>query len=324
VTDTQHPAPDQDPRPDAEAEPESDAEGEPAGEHEPRAPQPLEAATPDAGARRRRRVAFAALRGAVVVVVAAVGYQLLIPQTRIYRSRLNNLVVIQPGVKAFDVKPAGAAEQQASRIGLPAAVAAAKRDPHHTGIYSIAWTPTQATGAGLVAILLPSRAEAVTALAQLRQRQLAADSYKSAGLTRRSTFGVAGVPASSGGVYLAAPTPGQPAQPTELGVAAFSTGRVVSFVQVLDPSRTQADLVTVTRTEYGHLRSVEPGFTLKKVTHPAVATALWIAAAVLVLLLATGGPWAWRMLGSWRRRREQERLDRLVQVGGQVITKRHR
>ncbi|MGH9095692.1 MAG: hypothetical protein ACRDXE_11070 [Acidimicrobiales bacterium] len=336
MTDTEHPAPDRDPEPAAAAQtdPErastgsADAAPDEAEAPDPEAPdaEALDVApTRDAASVRRRRAAFATLRGVVVVVVAVVGYQALIPQTHIDRSRLKGLVVTQPGVKAFDIKPAGAAEQQAARIGLPAPAAAAKRDPHHTGVYSIEWTPTPSTGAGLVVFLLPKRADAATSLGQIRQRQLAADSYKADGLTRRTTFNVGGVPGSTGSVYAGSPSASASAShPVELSVVAFATGRVVSIVQVLDPSGTQADAVAVARTEYGHLRKVEPGFTLAKVTRPTVATVLWIVGSVLVLLLAVGWPWGRRALVARRRRREQARLDHMVRVGAQVITKRRR
>lgn len=334
MTDTEHPTPDRDPDPAAAIEPEltatepsgaaPDAEAPDAEALDAEVPEPQavnETPASEVAPARGRQVAFAVLRGVVVLVVAAVGYQLLIPQTRIDRSRLKDLVVTRPGIKAFDIKPAGAAEQQAARIGLPAVVTASKRDANHTGIYSIEWTPTQSTGAGVVAILLPTRAEAATTLAQFSKQQLGAASYKADSLTRTATFTVGGVPASAGSVYA---TPASAGPATELGVAAFSSGRVVSIVQVLNPSNTQPDATAVIRAEYGHLRTVEPSFTLKRVTHPMVATILWIVGGVLVLLLAVGGPWAWRAIGAWRRRREQERLDHLVQIGGQVITKRRR
>ena len=129
---------------------------------------------PAAPPRRRspyRRPAFAVARAVVVVVVAAVGYQAVIPQTHHVRSRLARLVVTNPGIKAFDVKPSGAAEQPASQTGLAAVVAAAKKSPSKTGVYSIDWEPSTSKAAGIVAFLLPNDAQATTALSQLRNVQ---------------------------------------------------------------------------------------------------------------------------------------------------------
>ncbi len=270
---------------------------------------------------RGRRAVLAAVRGVVVLVVAVIGYQALIPQTHTDRTRLKQLVVTRPGVKAFDVKASGAAEQPAARVGLAAVVAAAKRDPNGTGVYSIEWTPTQSSGAGLVAFLLPSKADAAAVLRQVRSQQLAANTYATDSLARRSTFAVTGVAGSVGAVYSSTSTTGAA---TRLGAVAFASGRVVAIVQVLNSPATQTDASAVSRTEATHLGHVEPGFSLKKTTRPPVATILWALLTIVVLLLAVSGPWIVGAVAARRRRREQERLDRLVVVGSQTITKRRR
>ena len=47
----------------------------------------------------RRRAAFAVLRALVVLVVAAVTYQLVVPTTHVVRTRLARLVLTKPGIR---------------------------------------------------------------------------------------------------------------------------------------------------------------------------------------------------------------------------------
>ena len=103
---------------------------------------------------RYRRAGFAVARALVVLVVAAVGYQLVVPTVHVERGRLARLVPSKPGLAAFDKAKPQAAEQDDTKTRLAAMTAAAKRSPNQTGIYSIQWVPTQTTGVGIVAFLL--------------------------------------------------------------------------------------------------------------------------------------------------------------------------
>ncbi len=270
----------------------------------------------------RRRTAFAASRAVAVLVVAAVGYQLVVPQSHIVRARLSRLVLARPGVAKYNVKSPQSAEQPASGTQLTTVESAGEKSPNKTGSYTTSWSPSQTSGAGVLVFLLPTTAQAEATLPEVRAQQAAASTYTSQGLTRRATYTVAAVPASAGATYT--PTSKGSGGLGDLSIATFRYGRVVAAVEVVAPSSTQADSTTIAAGEYDLLRRVEPGFTLTKVTRPVVASSLWIAGAVLVAAIAALAPAARRRLSERRQRRIDEELSQMVVVRGQTISKHRR
>jgi len=268
------------------------------------------------------RPAFAVTRAVVVLAVAAVGYQAVIPSNHIVRSRLARLALTEPGVAGYNVKPANAGEQPAAQTGLTALVSAAKRSPNETGVYAIEWAPSQPNAAGDVVLLLPTRAQAAVVLSEVRAQQLAVKSYSSEGLVRRSTYTVDGIPGATGSVYTASAT-GAASMPG-LVVTSFQFGRAVVVSEALSITHTQADADTIASNEYARLRRVEPGFTLNVVDRPMVATILWGAGAVALAAVVALGPLARRRRMNRRQRRIEEELSRLVVVHGRAISKHHR
>jgi hypothetical protein len=280
-----------------------------------------DAASVESQAAPRRRRLWAVVRAAAVLVVAAVVYQLVIPQTHVVRTRLSGLALLRPGVARYNVKTPQAGEQPASATQLAAVVAAAKKSPNQTGVYAITWAPSQTSGAGIIVYLLPSPTQAEAALPQLRAQQEAAGSYTSQGFSRRSTYTVGAVPGSSGATY----TPTSRSSGTgELGVTTFRYGRVAGAVEVFAPSGTEADASTMATSEYNLLKRVEPGFTLKKVTRPVLASSLWIVGALLVALVVALTPALRRGRAERRQRRIDEELSHIVVVRGQTISKHRR
>jgi hypothetical protein len=269
-----------------------------------------------------RAPAFAAARAVVVLAVAAVGYQAVVPSTHVIRTRLARLVVTKPGVTAYNIKPTSASEQPAAQTQLKTVTAAAKQSPAATGAYAILWQPSQSSFAGLAVFLLPTESQAAATLSELRTQQLAAGSDTSSGLTRRSTFTDSGIPGSAGAVF--APTTSSSTGQTTLAVSLFQYGKVVALSEVASAAHPQTDATTLALNEFAHLRQVEPGFTLKVVRRPAVATALWAAAAVAVAAIGALGPIGRRRLARRRQQRLEEELSRRVVVHGQVITKHRR
>jgi hypothetical protein len=268
-----------------------------------------------------RGPAFAVLRAVVVLVVAAVGYQAVVPSTHVVRSRLARLVVTRPTVKAFDVKPSSESAQQAAQSGVTALTTAAKRSPNQTGIYAVEWLPSPSQGAVIFAFLLPSDAQATTALAQLRGDEMGPQSYANDSLALRSTFTVAGVPGSSGSVYT--PT-SKTATPSWLSVAGVRDGRVVALAEVVEATPSQADSIKMASTEYAHLRGVEPGFSLDVVTRSLPMTIVWVVGAVLVAALAALGPVGWRRRAERRAREREEERARVAAAPAHHIVKRRR
>jgi hypothetical protein len=273
-------------------------------------------------ASRRRRTAFAVTRAVAVLVVAAIGYQLVVPQSHIDRTRLSRLVPAAPGVARFKVKAAQSAEEPGSGTQLTSVVSASEKSPNKTGVYTTSWSPSSTLGAGVLVFLLPTTAQAAATLPAVRAQQAAVGTYTSQGLTRRATFTLTGVAGSAGASY----TPTSKTAPSlgDLSIATFRYGRVVAAVEVVAPSSTQGDTTTIAGREYDLLRRVEPGFTLTKVTRPVLASSLWLAGAVLLAAIVALAPAARRRMAARRQRRIDEELSHMVVVKGQTISKHRR
>ena len=284
---------------------------------------PEEATRPARSSSPYRRAGFAVARALIVLVVAGVAYQLVVPTVHVERGRLARLVPSKPGVAAFNKTSPQAAEQNDVKTGLAAVTAAAKRSPNQTGIYSIQWVPTQTTGAGIVAFLLPNDSSASTALAQARAQQLTPISFSSNGLTRTSTFAVAGVPRSYGAVYQ--PSSKATGSPPGLAVTVFRYGKVVVLSDVASSqSSDQAAAEAVAAGEYSHLRQLGSGFSLSVTRRPVVPTVLWVVGAVVLAAMAALTPVIRRRRAEKRRRAYEEEMAHRVIVGRQVIVKHRR
>lgn len=279
---------------------------------------------PAAGPRRRshhRSAWLAAGRGLVVALLAAIGYQAVVPVSHIDRGRLAGLVSVHSGVKEFAGKPTSAGEQQgAAQSGLAALVTATNKSPEHTGVYRAEWAaPPAKDAAEVVAFAMPSAAAAQRLLVQFVSTELSANAEASASLHRVSTGPVPAIPGSSGALFMgSSPAAGSP----DLAVVAFRVGTAVAVTEVVTVSGTQAEARSMAMAQYQHLRAVEPSFTLAVVDHPLLATLVWVVGAVIVTLVVALGP---LVFGRFRRRREQlrqEDLDR--QVRGHAITKQRR
>lgn len=275
------------------------------------------------GRHPRRSTAVAGGIAVAVLVVAAVGYQQVIPITHIARTRLAGLVVTRPGVKEFDNKPAQATELPVAKTGLSVLEGAAKKSPDTSGSYLVAWTGATANNAlETVAFLAPTPAVAKHLQAQVLSTNLSPQALSSSSLSRLSTFTVPGVPGSAGSLYgSSAKTAGA----SQLAVTAFQYGRVVTVSEALHPTSAQPDSETATTTEYHHLQAVTPGFTLKVVHRPLTATIVWVAGALLIAVLVALSPVIARRTRQRRQeRREAEERARGSLVPGHRITKRQR
>jgi hypothetical protein len=290
-----------------------EAENVPGGDEGSSAVAPGEAA-------RSPRAVPAVVRGVVVLGLAAIGYQLLIPQTVVVTSRLSQLALQRTGVHPFEAKPSGRGVQSAAQSGIPALQAAASRSPSRTGLYSVEWSPSQTSGTGLIVFLLPTDAQARTVLSQIQARQLTPNAYAANSLIRKSTLTVSGVAGSAGAFFIPSTTAGATAP--SLAVGLFRYGRVVAVTEVLEPANAIEHMNAIAQKEHAHLAKTEPGFSMEVVRHPIVATVLWVVGAVVLAAVAALAPFLRRRLADRRERRIQEELERRVVVRGQVITKR--
>jgi hypothetical protein len=270
-----------------------------------------------------RRAGFAATRALVVLGVAFVGYQLVVPTVHVERGRLARLVPTKPGVAAFDKTAPQQGAMDDTATGLAAMTAAAKHSPNQTGVYSIQWLPNQTSGIGVAAFLLPNDATAATTFAQARGQQLSPGSFSSSQLTRTSTFTVAAVPGATGAVYATSPKAGASQQ--GLAVALFRYGKVVALVDVASSNATdKAAAETVAAGEYANLHRLGSGFSLSVTRRPVVPTVLWIVGAVVLAAIAALAPVMRRRRAEKRRRAYEEEMAHRVVVGRQVIVKHRR
>jgi hypothetical protein len=268
-----------------------------------------------------RTAAFAVARAAIVVAVSAVVYQAVIPSTHTITSRLGRLVISEPGVAGYNIRPVNSAVEPASETNLAALVSDAKRYPGHTGEYAIEWAPTETQGIAVFAYLLPNDAQATALMPEVRTEQMGQTSYTSNGLTRHSTYTAAAIPGSIGALYTQAPK----ADPTfPLAITAFRSGRVVVLAEAETPTATLADANATATNELAHLRQVEPGFTLQVVRRPLAPTILWGVGTLILAAFAALGPIARRRLAERRQRRLEEELSHLVVVGGRAVATKHR
>jgi hypothetical protein len=294
------------------------------------------------GSHPYRKPALVVARAIVVLAIAAVGYQEVIPLhhtevTKTVTSRLSRLAIQQPGVPGFKAKPTSAGVQSTANVGIAALASAAKKSPDKTGLYSIEWSGSakgSTDGIGVIVFLLPTPADAQAVLGQVSTSVLSSKAQATNSMDRTGTFALPGLSGSAGSVF-------EPSKKTktsqDLVVTAWRQGTVVAVVQDAKTTTTAAgaaaaksEALTVSQAQAKHLASVEPGFTLVEVvrpagtTHPVLASAVWIVGSVIVALLAGFGPLAVGRARRRRRERLQAELDRLIVVRGQTITKRRR
>jgi hypothetical protein len=278
-----------------------------------------------------RKPALAVARAVVVLAIAAVGYQEVIPQHPVIRSRLGQLVIAQPGVAGFKAKPSTKGEQPVSDVNVAALTSAQKESPNETGLYTVGWPATKKGSTdvvGVIAFLLPSNRQAQTVLQQVNTNLLSANSQSANSMVRTRTFTIPGVPTSSGSRF-------EPKKKTktsqDVALTSFRQGRVVAVTEAIKTTETAAGAAAVQSlatdiggSEQRHLAAVTPHFTLTVTRHPTVASVVWIAGSVIVAILAAIGPVLFGVARRRRRARLQAELDRLIVVRGQTITKRRR
>lgn len=283
-----------------------------------------EGRTGDAAPRlRRRSVAFTLGRAVLVLAAAGITYQFVVPVHDVVRGRLARLVVSKPGLPAFAKTHPQTGQPDDTQTGLSTVTAAAKKSPDHAGVYSIEWSPSQTSGAAVIAFLLPSDSAASSTLGEIRSHQLASGAYSSNSMSRTSTFAVAGVPGSHGSVF--SPDAKAPKGTPTLSVVALQAGRLVAVEEVIGTSSNAKPWSQqLASAEYAHLRGAEPGFTLSVTRYPLVATIVWAAGAVVLAAIAALAPLLWARRRDKRRRQWEEEMASQVVVGGKLIVKHRR
>ena len=275
------------------------------------------------GTSRGRHTGFAIGRAVVVLVVAAVVYEIVVPSTHTDRSRLAQLVPTTSGLAAFAKITPQAAEQNDTQTGLVAVTAAAKKSPGRTGIYSIAWSSSQTAAGGVIAFLLPDVATAQAALVQIGSQQMGATTYSANSLDRKATGTLAGVPGSSTAMY--EPSAHAPKGTLSLAITEFRYGRVDAVSEAAGTaSSVSTESASLAAREYALLQRRGGRVSLTVTEYPAGATAGWVAGAVVVAIAFALLPVLRRGRRERRRLAYEEEMANRVVVKGRVITKRRR
>jgi hypothetical protein len=274
-----------------------------------------------AGTGRGRRAGFAIGRAVVILVAAAVVYELVIPYTHIDRTRLAQLVPTTSGLATFAKTTPQAEEQNDGQSALAAVAGAAKTSPSRTGIYSIVWSASQTSLAGIIAFLLPDVATAQAASSQIRSQQMGVTTYATDSLDRKSTGSVAGVPGSYTATY--EPSAQAPKGTPSLEVTEFLYGRIDSLTEAVGTaSSVSGDAASLTAGEYALLerQGGQVGLTVKE--YPVGLTAGWAAGAVVLAAAFALSPVLRRRRAEKRRLAFEAAMANRVIVKGQIITKR--
>jgi hypothetical protein len=188
----------------------------------------------------------------VVVVVAAVGYVVLVKSTRIDRTSLSALVIDRTGVTALKSKPVDSAFVSPKKSAFAAVKKAATSDPDETGGYGKEWSGTTASGdaATQVVEILPTSAQAKVARAEAEAEYSDATSLKAADTTVTAHFAVPGV-AGAFGVGVATAKSSTTSATTGTAIV-FQQGRVVAveYLQSSTGGLSRADATAIARSEH--------------------------------------------------------------------------
>ena len=262
--------------------------------------------------------------GGVLLAVALAIYLPLMSVEKVQKGRLAGLVVSKPPA-GFNPKPAAANPISPSSSQFEAVKAAGKRSPDSTGGYSIEWTDATASSSGtnavsLVVSVVPTRADAAKVQAQAESTYASKSSLKANGYTYANPVPVPSIPGAAAAFF----TPSSLTNPP-LVIVAFQVGRaqVTEFIGIPGEKQTiENEAVSFARSEYDHLRSVLPGFSLSTTTYPLVASIVyWLVAATVVLGVVLGPILRERALERRRVQAERARVQHKT-VRGSKIAKR--
>jgi len=246
------------------------------------------------------------VRVGAVVVAGTVGYALTFSFHRIDERRMHQLILPATGLADFPARQSSAAPATISPGGSQVIVDDARRDPAHTGAYSVTWkNPTNGDSVGIEVWLLPSVAHATRAAHDIGQEYSQLSQVSQGNLLPNGTFPAPGLAEATTLIYAMAPA--NQRGPGTAYLLTWRQGRaaVLELAQTASAAFTQADVVKVAHAEDALLRRRLPGFSLTVLSVPVVGTLLWWpGVAVAALGVAVVPEW---VAGVARRRRERRR-----------------
>jgi len=261
----------------------------------------------------------------VVVVVAALGYVVLVKSTRIDHSSLSALVIPQTGLTALKPKPVDAEFVAPTKSAFAAVKEAASSDPGETGGYGKEWSGSTSSGDAATQLVefLPTSAQARLVRAEAEAEYSDKSSLQAAHITVTARFSVPTVPGAFG-VRVATAKSSTTSATTGTAIV-FQQGRVVAveYLQSSTGGLSRADATTVAEAEHALLERSEPGFSMTRTTRPLALSLLCGLATLVVagLILFLPGLLRRRRARRQARQREQARYEYRAR-GGKAMRRR--
>jgi hypothetical protein len=254
-----------------------------------------------------------ALRAAVVVILAVIGYFLFIRTSRADPQLLSRLVISHTSVPRLQHREA-VVSRSVPPSGSSFAVVrqSAKKNPNETGLYEIEWEVSASSPpqAGILLSLLPTDADATRAFHDSVKLLSSTPKLENATGSKPTPFPVPSVPgarASSSHLSSSGKSVGY-----SYGIDVHSGRAVASiFVVTSDTTFSPSAAIKDAQNEYSVLVSNEPGFSLVQTVTPLVATIVYVAVAAVIAVGAFFVPeWAMRTRRRRRERHAQRERDR--------------
>jgi hypothetical protein len=270
----------------------------------------------------RGRLLIVIVGAGPVLVVASIGAFTYLPITRVQPNRMAQLIPTAPPA-GFTGKPTNSSSQSPSSSPLAVVKAAANRSTHSTGMYLTGWGGATASSdfASMLVYRLPSTSDATTAASQAIQAYLSPQTYTPNAFALRARFAIPRVPGASAAWYV--PTSAKAKQNLATFTEHVDKVLVVAVINRSVSSATvQADADTWAQTEYAHLRSTAPEFSLVQTRWPTVATLVYAGITGSVVLCVLTVPSLVRRTGHRRRMAQEAAARRQVMIRGGKIAKR--
>jgi hypothetical protein len=175
--------------------------------------------------------------------------------------------------------------------------------------------------ASMLVYRLPSASDATTAASQAITAYLGSQTYTSNGFALRSRFAIPKVPGASAAWY----GPTSPRAKQDLATVTERVDKVLVVAAInrsVSSATVQANADTWAQTEYAHLRSTAPGFSLVETRWPTVATLVYAGIAGAVALCVLTVPNLVRRTRHRRRAAQEATARREVMARGGKIAKR--
>jgi hypothetical protein len=272
-------------------------------------------------------------RGVAVLVLAAVGFGVFIPQTRPDGKLLGRLVIAHTALSEVPHKAALSQSVPPSQSTFAVTRAAAKRNPDNTGLYAREWyiSSSGPPEVGVVVQRLPTVAQAKAVLGDIDKQLVTAPSLPDETAVDGAAFSVPGVPGGRGESFQLndSTTASKPPVGSSY-TTAYRVGQVV-VSELMVTTTTRRDDTPIdadSKAGYHLLLGKEPGFSMARTRLPLEASLVYLVGALVVAALAVLAPEF--TIGTLRRRRrlhqerEQRRAREQYLVRGRRTVRRRR